>query len=479
VLLELFVPTRKNKYEALLLRKPMLFIYSLLLLSVNYIAPVYLPSVDTVSASSIGTDRLLELTNLDRRNAGLESLKHDSVLDQAAYNKAQNMLEEDYWAHFGPNDETPWQFIKDAGYDPYSYAGENLAKGFSTSEGVHQAWMASPTHKDNIMDDDFVDVGYAVVNGYLEGEKTTLVVQMFGTLQSETKANVGETAEIVDNYQSEVRSEVDEDGDITSIKIYNPIDEELINSARQGVYGEIIYREGVENIDGYRVQITEGDILLGDAKISVKIEDGNRWEFTKNTDWEQGEHEVVASVWGAGEDFDTDIETTVSFTVDSVGPELNQSSINEMFNDTFVELIYLSSNPHKNESVTGHVVVDKAIYPFLTDEGSVTVKIPIEEYKEAQFVEVLLYDELGNNSRVVLRNEEARVGFGAVLGLTDSVGMFNLGFVGMLLILLMIQIIQYMRLGLLQHKAHYLFTSGVFSMIILVAIFTKSVGVIG
>ena len=42
------------------------------------------------------------------------------------------------------------------------------------------AWMNSPTHRDNVLRKDFTEVGFAVVDGTLGGEQTTLVVQMFG-----------------------------------------------------------------------------------------------------------------------------------------------------------------------------------------------------------------------------------------------------------------------------------------------------------
>jgi hypothetical protein len=41
--------------------------------------------------------------------------------------------------------------------------------------------MASPTHRENIMKSQYHDIGFAIVNGVLDGEETTLVVQMFGT----------------------------------------------------------------------------------------------------------------------------------------------------------------------------------------------------------------------------------------------------------------------------------------------------------
>ncbi len=66
-----------------------------------------------------------------------------------------------------------------SGYQ-YEFAGENLAKNFIFSQAVVDAWMASPSHRENILRNDYTEVGYAIVNGVLNGEETTLVVQMFG-----------------------------------------------------------------------------------------------------------------------------------------------------------------------------------------------------------------------------------------------------------------------------------------------------------
>ena len=48
------------------------------------------------------------------------------------------------------------------------------------SDGVVKAWLDSTTHRDNLLRREYTDVGFAVVNGILNGEETTLVVQMFG-----------------------------------------------------------------------------------------------------------------------------------------------------------------------------------------------------------------------------------------------------------------------------------------------------------
>ena len=59
-------------------------------------------------------------------------------------------------------------------------AGENLARDFGDTGSVITAWMNSPTHRDNIVNGKYREIGVAVVDGVLNGVETTLVVQMFG-----------------------------------------------------------------------------------------------------------------------------------------------------------------------------------------------------------------------------------------------------------------------------------------------------------
>lgn len=132
------------------------------------------------TSSSINQKLLIELTNKERGRLNLPQLSENEKLDQAAHAKAQNMFAEGYWAHFAPSGKDPWGFIIGSGYR-FSFAGENLAKNFQASEDVVSAWMASPSHKDNIVNARYKDIGIAVVDGVLNGESTTLVVQMFGT----------------------------------------------------------------------------------------------------------------------------------------------------------------------------------------------------------------------------------------------------------------------------------------------------------
>jgi hypothetical protein len=118
-------------------------------------------------------------------------LQEDSRLNAAAAAKAQNMFEENYWAHYSPSGKDPWGFIQGAGYK-FSYAGENLARNFETSPEVVDAWMASPTHKANIINTHYTQVGMAVAEGTINGQKTVLVVQEFGRPSQDMLAALSE-----------------------------------------------------------------------------------------------------------------------------------------------------------------------------------------------------------------------------------------------------------------------------------------------
>lgn len=177
-----FLPHSSTHKKAHLLSWEALLIYLLLFIFLqagfNLFSKLN-PGVLGVS-SNINKERIIELTNAKRAENGLEPLSLNGSLDLAALAKANNMFEENYWAHFSPSGKDPWGFIFASGYR-FSYAGENLARNFYTNEEVVNAWMNSPSHKENIVNGKYKEIGVAVVNGVLDGQETTLVVQMFGT----------------------------------------------------------------------------------------------------------------------------------------------------------------------------------------------------------------------------------------------------------------------------------------------------------
>jgi len=192
----LFIPRESNNHRAKILHHTNLLLTIVFLFLASFFiqtVKVKYPSVLGIQAD-ISSDQLLSLTNKERQNAGVGSLVLNDKLSQAAQAKAQDMFEYDYWAHNSPSGKTPWVFITSAGYK-YTYAGENLARGFATADSVIKAWMASPDHKANVLSANYQDVGFAVKLGKLKGEETVLVVEEFGNLYMPVaKSNAQEIA---------------------------------------------------------------------------------------------------------------------------------------------------------------------------------------------------------------------------------------------------------------------------------------------
>lgn len=175
----LFIPKEDNNYRAKALHADFLTYYLLIALFLTFVFKQTNLQNVLGFATDISVNKLYQLTNQQRESNGLSDLSYNEKLANAAAQKAQDMFNQNYWAHYGPNGTTPWDLILKSDYQ-YEFAGENLAKNFLFSQGVMDAWMNSPTHKENILRKDYSEVGFAVVNGTLNGEQTTLVVQMLG-----------------------------------------------------------------------------------------------------------------------------------------------------------------------------------------------------------------------------------------------------------------------------------------------------------
>lgn len=177
----LFIPHESNNHRSKLLHhKSLILIILFLLCGQLFLTAIKtnLPSILGISVD-VSAQELLLLVNQKRQEQGLLPLTLNEQLSNAAFAKAKDMYGKNYWSHNSPDGTTPWYFIKNQGYN-YTYAGENLARGFTTSKETIDAWMASPTHKENILSENYQDVGFAIMQGKLLGEETVLVVEMFG-----------------------------------------------------------------------------------------------------------------------------------------------------------------------------------------------------------------------------------------------------------------------------------------------------------
>ncbi|MEK7602880.1 MAG: CAP domain-containing protein [Patescibacteria group bacterium] len=146
-------------------------------------------------ATSVSIGGLLSSTNTQRAAAGAVSLTNNSQLNSAAQSKANDMVARNYWSHETPDGQQPWVFIQNAGYS-YTKAGENLAYGFTTSSDTINGWMNSPSHKANMLDTAFTEVGFGFANSenFNSSGPSTVVVAMYGKPQVLASGSTNPTA---------------------------------------------------------------------------------------------------------------------------------------------------------------------------------------------------------------------------------------------------------------------------------------------
>lgn len=225
---DLLIPYTGNNHKGHLIKS-----FSLVLLSVVFVGlQVFLnfflitkPAVLGYS-SNISPEKIIELTNTERGKLGLPPLQENTLLSEAARQKAGDMFAFNYWAHVSPSGRTPWTFFSDVGYK-YQYAGENLARDFRDPDSVVRAWMNSSSHKENIVNEKYQEIGVAVVDGSLQGVETTLVIQLFGTPYGAVASNPQQTqpAPVKKQVAVETPKEVlSREADIKAKPISNPLD---------------------------------------------------------------------------------------------------------------------------------------------------------------------------------------------------------------------------------------------------------------
>ncbi len=190
-----FAPHHTNNFRARLLHNSgIFFVIGIVIGSSLFIRLLDRSSLHILGfTSSVTVDEVLSATNQERAANGLGPLSLSSKLSDAARRKAADMFAENYWAHNSPSGLTPWHWFQAVGYN-YTYAGENLAKDFGNTNRLMDAWMASPTHRDNILNTHYTDIGIAVSPGSLLGADTVLVVQEFGTTAGGSVAPRGESS---------------------------------------------------------------------------------------------------------------------------------------------------------------------------------------------------------------------------------------------------------------------------------------------
>ena len=160
------IPSDRNNYQPFFVHHRALALYSalLVLLKLTVIVAPTLYAVEPLFSSALTADNIVALTNTSRASFGLNNLELNNQLSQAAQAKAKDMSLYSYFAHTSPAGVDPWYWFEQSGYT-YSYAGENLAVNFVDSEKIEEAWMASESHRANILNGQFTEIGVATARG--------------------------------------------------------------------------------------------------------------------------------------------------------------------------------------------------------------------------------------------------------------------------------------------------------------------------
>ena len=101
------------------------------------------------------------ITNQHRAANGLRPLTINTTLTGAAQNHANDQASVDTMSHTGTDGSDPGTRIIRSGY-PVAAWGENVAGGYATPDTVMTAWMNSPGHRANILNNTFTHIGIAI-----------------------------------------------------------------------------------------------------------------------------------------------------------------------------------------------------------------------------------------------------------------------------------------------------------------------------
>ena len=183
LLMDLFIPHAGNDFKPQALRPKRIIFYSLsaiLFKVILVVTVIFLPIEAWLTPDILikQSRKIVSLTNDVRKNLKVALLKESFPLNQAAYNKAGDMLLNQYFSHTGPGGKTLAEWLKETRYN-FMVAGENLAMGFSSPEDVVNGWTRSRTHYQNMIDPDFTEIGVGMASGLYNKVDTILVAQYF------------------------------------------------------------------------------------------------------------------------------------------------------------------------------------------------------------------------------------------------------------------------------------------------------------
>ncbi|KXG08334.1 hypothetical protein AT864_03372 [Anoxybacillus sp. P3H1B] len=110
--------------------------------------------------------QIFDLVNAERLKNHLSLLTWDGKVAETARKHSEDMAKQDYFSHTNLQGLSPFDRMKRDGIS-YSTAGENIAYGQFNAIFVHEAWMNSLGHRQNVLHPKFQRLGVGVTfNSY-------------------------------------------------------------------------------------------------------------------------------------------------------------------------------------------------------------------------------------------------------------------------------------------------------------------------
>ena len=120
------------------------------------------PENEADSSISDYEKKVVTLVNAERAKYGLSALKISLELTNGARLKRLDMHDRRYFSHTSPTYGSPFAMMKSLGIT-YRTAGENIARGYSTADAVVKAWMNSESHRANILNASYTEIGVGYI----------------------------------------------------------------------------------------------------------------------------------------------------------------------------------------------------------------------------------------------------------------------------------------------------------------------------
>ena len=135
---------------------------SILLAVVILLCAVLSPQANAASSASYYENAVLFWTNVERSRHGLTKFKTTDALCSASDMRASELYTN--FSHTRPNGKKWTSALSSKGVS-YSYAAENIARGYKSPSAVFKAWMESDGHRESILNSKYSYLGVGCYSG--------------------------------------------------------------------------------------------------------------------------------------------------------------------------------------------------------------------------------------------------------------------------------------------------------------------------